>query len=157
MIVKQSILYLRFIICIEKFYRELLFLKSIEIDNKLQDNSNPEVITFFKIITEFGNVGAIIPMIIIIFLFFPINKSYAFITVVTYSVYLDNVMKIIYGNPRPFWIDKNLAKGCDGGYGNPSGHSFSSSAIYLTLWYLITDLETTKDNKLIKILLYYLL
>ena len=133
-----------------------MFLKSVEIEKKLQENSSNGVITFFKITTELGNVGAIIPMIFIIFLFFPINKSYAFISVITYSVYIDNVLKIMYGNPRPFWIDNSLAKACDGGFGNPSGHSFSSSAIYLTLWHLITDLEIITNQSLIKIMILIL-
>jgi len=36
------------------------------------------------------------------------------------------------------------------GYGNPSGHSMSSMAFYLTLWHLIFDCSYLKKNKRIK-------
>jgi hypothetical protein len=55
-------------------------------------------------------------------------------------------MKMIYGNPRPYWVDPSLSIACDGGYGNPSGHAFSSTTSYLSLWLIITDFDFFKDT-----------
>ena len=62
-------------------------------------------------------------------------------------------MKIIYGNSRPFIDNHNLFKGlCDGGFGNPSGHSLVSAFIYLTLFHYLIKLKYINENKLLKIL-----
>jgi undecaprenyl-diphosphatase len=122
---------------LEQVYRQPLFDYSVKWEKEWQTSTNLKLLSFFKVITEFGTLGVIIPLIIIFFLWFPINKSYTFLSVVIYSVFFDNLLKMIYGSPRPFWIDPSLAQACDGGFGNPSGHAFSSSAIYLTLWHLL--------------------
>jgi hypothetical protein len=59
-------------------------------------------------------------------------------------------------NPRPFWINGDLYKYCDMGFGNPSGHSFTSTAAYLSIWNVITDYDIfNKDlkGKIIRIIL----
>jgi len=61
-------------------------------------------------------------------------------------VVIVEILKNIYGNSRPFWIDTSLFKVCEGGWGNPSGHSISSAAGFLGLWSTIFDVEYF-DNK----------
>jgi membrane-associated phospholipid phosphatase len=102
--------------------------------------------SFFKVLTQFGTQPVLIPLLVICLLFLSLQKSYCFTSVLVYSVFFDNIFKIFYGNPRPFWVDTTLSKSCDGGFGNPSGHSFSSSSIYLTLWHLFTDFPFFKDT-----------
>lgn len=53
-------------------------------------------------------------------------------------------MKILYGDPRPYWLDNSIFIVCDGGYGNPSGHAYASTASYLTLAHILTDYDFFK-------------
>ena len=129
------VLYIILTFVIEVLYRESLFEKSLKIEKNYFDNqSTPTQIKFFKFITNFGTQGVLIPLLLLVFFLFPLNKSYTFLSVVVLASYFDNVLKIIYGSPRPFWKDKEIFRVCDGGYGNPSGHSFSSFSVYLSFW-----------------------
>jgi len=65
-------------------------------------------------------------------------------------------MKICYGAPRPFWIDNSLFVNCDGGYANPSGHSYVSTAAYLTLAAILTQFDFFRKRIYMQILLYIL-
>jgi membrane-associated phospholipid phosphatase len=143
-------LYFILVIGIEPLYRNKLFDYSVEWEKNWQKDSNNSYLGFFKVITEFGSQGVFLPLIVVFFLWFPINKAYTFLTVCILSVYIDNVFKMIYGNPRPFWVDPTISLACDGGFGNPSGHSFSSSAVYLTVWHMITQFKILRRT-LIKI------
>ena len=77
--------------------------------------------------------------------------SYLFLSVLALSVFIDNLMKNIYANPRPYMINLNIKiKHCDAGYGNPSGHSFSSTASYLAFYHIMTDITWFKTGILIR-------
>ena len=132
--------YLILIIIIEIFYRDPLFNKSLEIIPNLQ--SNQSVKGFWEVITTLGSEKVLIPFFLIFFNWYSLSKSYLYLTILILSVYFDNVLKIIYSNPRPFWVSLTISKyNCEGGYGNPSGHAFSSSCLYLTIWHLTSDNE----------------
>ena len=131
--------YFGIIIGVEFAYRQTLFDKSVNIESNWQKNSTSATINFFKVITHFGSIAVILPLTFIIFFFFSLNKSYTFISVLVMSLYFDNLLKIIYNNPRPFWLKKDLFTSCETGFGNPSGHAFSSSAVYLSFWHMVTD------------------
>jgi membrane-associated phospholipid phosphatase len=124
---------------LEFLYREPLFDKSLEWEKQWQANSSKSFETFFKILTHFGSEAVVIPFLFICLICLPLNKSYTYTCALVYSVFIDNLLKILYGNPRPFWKDPSLFKSCDGGFGNPSGHSFTSSTVYLSFWQLMTD------------------
>lgn len=158
-IIKISLIisYLFLAIGLEQVYRNPLFTKSLTWEKEWQDGSTSSMQSFFKVITDFGTEPVLIPLLIIVFLWFPLNKSFAYVNCLVYSVYFDNIMKMIYGNPRPYWVDPSLSKACDGGYGNPSGHSFSSMTAYLSFWHIITDSDFYKKTMFGKILRFCLL
>ena len=67
------------------------------------------------------------------------------------------LLKSIYTNSRPYWdIFNNMTKNnntldklpteCDGGFGNPSGHSLLSTSL-LSLWYLFINSKSIKKFK----------
>jgi hypothetical protein len=65
--------------------------------------------------------------------------------------FITGLLKFLYQNPRPYWINPKITIiGCEMGYGNPSGHSMSSMAFYLTLWHLIFDCSYLKKSIRIK-------
>lgn len=152
------IIYIFLAIGLETVYRKPLFEKSLEWEKTWQDNQgdSKSMEKFFDVITEFGSQGVFIPLLLFLFLFFPLHKAYIFISVMIYSVYFDNILKMIYGNPRPFWIDPTLHIACDGGFGNPSGHSFSSMGVYLAFWHIITDYKVFKDRWYLRVFILIL-
>ena len=134
------IIYFILILTAEFFYRDPLFDHSISIAKKLQDK-----LSFckepFKYYTYLGVLDFF--WVFLVFLFFPISYCYTFFLNVILSVHLCNYIKLIYGDGRPFLInDKDAEKirlVCESGYGNPSGHSFESTSIFLGFSQLIID------------------
>ena len=147
------IIYIILSIIFEQFYRKPLFTKSIELETKLYSSTSINQIKIFKLLSKFGTQAGLIPLLITILILFPINISYTFASVIVLSSYYDNILKLSYGSPRPFWINPSIKRSCDGGFGNPSGHSFSSFAIYLSLWDIITNLNYFNRKKYLKIAL----
>ena len=147
------IIYIILSIIFEQFYRKPLFKKSIELESKLYLSTTENQIKIFKLISKLGTQGTLIPLLITILILFPLNISYTFASVIVLSSYYDNILKLSYGSPRPFWINPSIKRSCDGGFGNPSGHSFSSFAIYLSLWDIITNLNYFNRKKYLKIAL----
>jgi len=142
------ILFLLLFIITELFYRKPLFDKSCEWIKYIQKNSSSKGWDdFWYIITIVGTQAVLLPMFFIIYLFKSLKHSYLFLSVLALSVFLDNLMKNIYANPRPYMIDREIIiKHCDAGYGNPSGHSFSSTVSYLAFFHLMTDVPWFKKN-----------
>ena len=149
--------YLSFSIISEFFYREPLFKYSLSIEETIQKDTPKMIQKYLRLITKFGSKKTVIPIIAIVSLFIPINKTFTLIAVVFTSVYTDNIMKIIYSSPRPYWIDNKLNKYCDGSFGNPSGHAFLSSSFYLSLWHIITHFDIFSSNIVFIIFKYILL
>ena len=150
------IIYIIAVVISEQFYREYLFKKSIKIETDIYNKSSKKLITFFKIITEFGTVLFLIPLLIIIHITLPINISYTFLSVLILSAYYDNILKIIYSSPRPFWIKTSIKNECDGGFGNPSGHSFSSFSVFLSLWNILIENIKSFQNQFCRIFLFFI-
>lgn len=135
------ICYLIISIISELFYRDPLFELSISFERKLQNEIPAFLGKYFEIISKFGSKKIILPFIIGYSFFIPFNKTFSLLIVVFNSVYVDNIMKIIYSSPRPSWIDQSLNKYCDGSFGNPSGHAFLSSSFYLFFWTILVDYD----------------
>lgn len=136
------------VIVAEALTRDAVFNFSLRFEKSLQSANSESLTTFFKIISEIGNQYFYLPAIFLIFLFYPLSSSLTYLFNIGLSVVLVEILKNSYGNPRPFWIDSSLFKVCEGGYGNPSGHSIASAAGFLGLWSTLFDVEFF-DNKLV--------
>ena len=130
------ILLIAFIIS-EIFFRNPLFDKSVEIIEDFQSKTGKHFENFMKTISNFA--FAIFLFIAIGYFIFPLSKQYIYIFTCILSFYIDNVLKIIYRNPRPFFENELLRKECDGGFGNPSGHAMLSSCSYLCFCELLCE------------------
>lgn len=150
------IIFSSFIIGIEFFYRKPLFDYSLIWIKNQQTSSSQVLMSFFKVISEFGTEPVLIPIVVLTYLFAPLNKAYLFLSVTILALVIDCIMKICYGSPRPYWIDKTLFKACDGGFGNPSGHSYTSTASYLTLAHILTDYDFFKKKIYMRLGVYFL-
>ena len=144
---------------IEFFYRDPLFQYSIDFEKKWQENATKETITTFKIFTKIGGEYLMAVPIIIVLWFFTLIKSYVYLMGFIFCLQFHSMMKIWYGNKRPFWQDPSLYKGiCDGGFGNPSGHSITTSFLYLSIFFYYTQAKVTRDKyKILIIILLFCL
>jgi hypothetical protein len=64
-------------------------------------------------------------------------------------------MKIIYGNPRPYWMDSLIENTCNGGFGNPSGHAFCSTSVFLTTALIVTQYRYFENKLFLKLFIYF--
>ena len=157
------IIYFIIIISIEFAYRNPLFDKSVEIESDIQTSikksSNEKLFKrFWKFISLLGTASITITTFLIIFITYPLNYSFLYLHSLIYSSFLTNFLKVIYSNSRPYWIrPEEIYIACNGGYGNPSGHSDTSVCLYLSLVHILTDFEyfnKTKKGYIYKIILY---
>ena len=140
-------IYFILIIAIEPFYRDYLFQLSIPFEEHIQSTYSPSTITFYNIYTNIGSSKFMLPIIFIIFISFPLTTSFSLISTMIYASYTTNTMKIIYHNPRPIWHSLNIKHACNNGFGNPSGHSCTSAAFYLSIAYIISNSAFIKKQK----------
>ena len=145
-----SAIYFILIICIENLYRENLYRKSIEVQENIRNDHEKEsaFYNFWKFMSIFGEAKATFPIFGLIFLFFPLSSSFLTLQTLIYSIYITNLFKIIYRNSRPYWESDILDVVCNSGYGNPSGHSVTSTAYYLTLPHIVTNFQFFKSGKM---------
>ena len=156
------IIYFIIIISTEFAYRNPLFDKSVEIEsdiqNSIKNSSNEKLFkNFWKFISVLGTAAIILSLFFIIFITHPLNYSFLFLHSIIYSSFLTNFLKIIYSNSRPYWMNpEKIYIACNGGYGNPSGHSDTSVCLYLSLAHILTDFKFFKTKKgfIYKIILY---
>ena len=142
---------------IEFFYRTPLFNYSVEFEKNWQEKATKETITLFKILTKIGGEYLMAVPVIIVLWFSTLIKSFIYLMGFIFCLQFHSMMKIWYGSKRPFWIEPSLYKGiCDGGFGNPSGHSITTTFLYLSLIFLYTQTKTRKNVVLIIVLLFCL-
>lgn len=147
------ILFLAFFI-IEFFIRQPLFDYSLTFEEKWQKQASNSTIFFFQIITKVGGEYLMAAPVSCVLCFFPMIKSSFYIAGLIFVLHFHSLMKIWYGNVRPFWEKESLYREiCDGGFGNPSGHSISSVYLYLTLFIYIRETNHMKKKYLFQIIL----
>ena len=72
------------------------------------------------------------------------------------SIYIGGILKIIYQNERPFFINSEIkVLNCEGGFGNPSNHSLLSTFFYLSLYEIYVK-KNKEINEKQKNLIYFL-
>ena len=151
------LIFLPIIIITELFYRKPLFNKSLTAEEDLQDSiggKNSTGVKFFKFYTDFAGMYITVICLIIVYWFFTIIETFVHIFGLIFAIYLHAVMKIWYISRRPFWEKNTLYMGvCDGGFGNPSGHSFIALFGYLTFLSYVLRNKYIKDKIIIKIIL----
>lgn len=63
------------------------------------------------------------------------GQMYTF--VIISAIYMNDVLKMSYANPRPYWTDDDVdAVKCDNGFGNPSGHAMFTAPGMMFLAYI---------------------
>ena len=72
------------------------------------------------------------------------------------SIYIGGILKIIYQNERPFFINSEIkVLNCEGGFGNPSNHSLLSTFFYLSLYEIYVKKNKEINEKKKKLILFF--
>lgn len=149
------LLSLIFLIMIEFIYRRPLFTYSLTYEQNLQNSLTKNAFEFYKLISFLGNGFLIGLGLFFVLCYYSLLKTISLCIGTIFIVYLHDVMKLLYGDPRPFWLNSILFQGsCETSYGNPSGHSLTSFFFLLSLSYYICMLDNFKNNKTYKIIVY---
>ena len=143
------------LIVLEFIYRRSLFKYSLTYEEDLQSSLSKDAIELNKFISFLGG-GVLIGFgLFFVFCYFPLVKTVVLCICLLFAVYLQDLLKLAYGDPRPFWLNMGLFKGsCETSYGNPSGHALVSFFFFLSLSYHLCMLDKVKNNFIYKLIIY---
>jgi membrane-associated phospholipid phosphatase len=144
---------------VEFAYRRPLFDHSVAIAKSVQKTFGFSI-GFFEVYTWIGVIDYYfyIPLVLLLC---PISYSYTFFIACVLATHFCNYTKMIYGEGRPYLKNEAysskgdneiLIGGPEKGYGNPSGHSFQCTIIFLGLSQMLIDYF--KLNKVKSSILY---
>lgn len=90
------------------------------------------LMTYLMLLFSFAG-SEIFYLILIPMIYWAVSPKFAlrFLSLLILTVFVNSMLKLLFHEPRPFWLDPTLSKGhTPTGYGFPSGHSQNA----LTLW-----------------------
>ena len=146
------------LLMIEPFLRDPLFnesIKSIKILHKSIPNKDDIIYRLSMVLSYAPKYSLVFSYGLIIYCYCNTSKTMFYIFALCGSNSLTSFLKLIYKNPRPVWTTNEIIDfSCHTSYGNPSGHSLESMAVYLSLWEIAVNSNKFFNNK--KILKYIL-
>jgi hypothetical protein len=147
----------------EPFYRDSLFRLSIDILTNMQNTINYDsCIPIFEYIATFlGTYRFYNIMLVIIYNYANIYKTFIYANIYILSLSLCAFLKVIYHSPMMYFSEygKEIAINrivCVAGWGNPATNSVTTTAVYLTLWRIVISNSRLRFKKHCKVLLLIL-
>ena len=132
-----AFLLLAILIVAELFFRPPLLsftLSPIGIEHT-QQVTTPGARNFWHVWTELGGGREIWVLLAISLWFSSRSRFMYYLSVYTMNQFYIQFFKLAYHHPRPYMIDGNIVPyTCSKGFGNPSGHSSSSSLFAIMLY-----------------------
>ena len=143
------------LIIAEIVYKDSLFEYSLIYEQNLQNSLSKGALKLFSIVSITGN-GLFIGLgLFFIFCYFTLIKMILICVGLIIMVYLHDLFKLIFADPRPFWLNTILFQDkCETSYGNPSGHSLISFFFYLSFSYYLCQINKIKANNTLRISVY---
>ena len=141
------ILYYTILFCIEPIIRQPLYNFSLNFIRNYHRKFSDKSSLIYKICILLSYVPkehVIITLFLIIYNTCNLMKTFSFMLVNTTAIGVIGFLKLIYKNPRPIWENDKyiLTISCEGSYGNPSGHAYTSALFSLSIYH-ITVLSST--------------
>ena len=140
------ILYVIISIILAVIFQSSLTQKSLSLISTIHKSSSQTLISFYNKISYFATERIVLPILFACYFKFNLNITFSLFSVYYYSKYFDNILKMIFSSPRPFWLDFSLMVKCHSGYGNPSGHCFCGTAFYLSLAHVLITYNTMRKE-----------
>ncbi|CDW89672.1 pap2 superfamily phosphatase [Stylonychia lemnae] len=131
LIIKHSVFYcIIFVnIGIEFAYRQPLYDASLKIQHDIQDNWTQAGKDTFWAFSFWGNGAPYYLTFVFMLNWTSRARSFYYLLFLTFTIFIMNITKMAYHEPRPFMKDDDLEPyGCSAEYGNPSGHSLFAGA-----------------------------
>jgi membrane-associated phospholipid phosphatase len=109
----------------------------LDLIRSVQSHATPALTIFMKVITNLGGAAAYLALLPLIFWCFDAEKGIRLTLAVMVSVWINLALKILCGQPRPFWpaYDPSVGIITEAANGFPSGHA----QISLTLWVIVAS------------------
>jgi membrane-associated phospholipid phosphatase len=109
----------------------------LELIRSVQSHANPGLTVFMKLVTNFGGAIAYLALLPLVFWCYNEEKGIRLGLAVMISVWINLALKILCGQPRPFWpaYDPSVGIITESANGFPSGHA----QISLTLWVIVAS------------------
>ena len=82
----------------------------------------PQIVDVMLGVSDFGRFEAYLLIILLIYWCYDKHLGIQIAYVLIFSTFINTAVKQSLRQPRPFWLDSNLAKKAASGYGFPSGH-----------------------------------
>mmetsp|Transcript_35023 Transcript_35023/g.31560 ORF Transcript_35023/g.31560 Transcript_35023/m.31560 type:complete len:162 (+) Transcript_35023:30-515(+) len=123
----------------EIIFRDIMFSSSLTFIENLQETCNSDGCFYefmAKYVFSIAGDPAVIGPLFLIFLLADINKFFIvkFALYALTMVYILSILKALYGDPRPYWVDQKIIPyETYAEYGNPSGHALISMGLYAYL------------------------
>ena len=127
-------------ISIEAYLRENLYSLGLTIIEYSQNylNEHHLLINLLRIFSFMASKDMCSIVIVLSFNYFDMYSSLVVCEVISCCGIGTGLFKLIYKNPRPFFHEDWVkVYDCETGYGNPSGHSITVLALYLTFWKIL--------------------
>ncbi len=127
------------ILGIEPAYRHPLYTHSLHFisDWQARDNSHATS-NFFEIVSFFGSGNTLAGILVLIYCVAPRHFFFKMVFVYFVSHCMYGFFKTLYHGPQPYFSSDSIhASACTKGYGNPSGHTLTVTAIYGGIWYFV--------------------
>ena len=97
--------------------------------------------TLIKIFKYLSSIDFISYIIIFVYIYYPLNISYSYLTIVIFSWYLSSLFDLIYGVYRD-WNENDLSEYFKNGSEKISGHCLLATSAFIGLW------EITLNDKI---------
>lgn len=103
----------------------------IEVIKTIQGFESPALTAFMRFFSGLG-AGSLY-IIVILFAFWAVNekKAFRFGLFMIISVWINALLKDLFGQPRPFNLDPSIGLAFESGYGFPSGHAQLSLCFFI--------------------------
>jgi membrane-associated phospholipid phosphatase len=140
------------IVGIEFAYRDPLYNASIPAIHYLQDGATNFGKAIFVALSFIGAGPLYFVVFLIIFNWGGRPRAFYYLTLLVGNLWLMNLTKIAYHNPRPYMTDDKIEPiGCSHEYGNPSGHSLFAAGFFFSMFLDIFHAKNQerKKNKLV--------
>ena len=122
-------------LAIDLFFREDLYNLSVFHETIIRNHyATPKYDKLASIISEFGDKYMVGVLIYISYHLLDNSKAFIILFAAIICQAFSCFLKGLYHEARPFFIGDFRSNGCRFEYGNPSGHSFIATGLYITVW-----------------------
>jgi len=131
------------VIVVEVFIRQPLFDESVKFEERIHEeypDKDSSLYSFAKFLSFLPKSIILGVAFLLCYLFCNIQKSFVMIMSIYFYLMLNGLLKLIYHNPRPIWeSNKIMTVSCEGGFGNPSGHSLGGMILFLSIYEIFVN------------------